>query len=114
MSALYPVCVAHAYDHMPADRAVAVSSRLILLSGLGSVLGPLIGTGLMQRFGIDGVLYLMAAVALLLALIAAGRRLTTASPPRLARPLEIMTPQAAIVARDALAFTPESTRPLRT
>ena len=35
MSTLYPVCVAHAYDLMPADLAVPVSSRLILLSGLG-------------------------------------------------------------------------------
>ncbi len=26
-----PVCVAHAHDHMPADRVVAVSGRLILL-----------------------------------------------------------------------------------
>jgi MFS family permease len=43
MSTLYPVCVAHAHDRMPADRVVAVSGRLILVSGLGSVLGPLIG-----------------------------------------------------------------------
>ena len=41
MSTLYPVCVAHAHDRMPADRVVAVSGRLILVSGLGSVLGPL-------------------------------------------------------------------------
>ena len=47
MSTLYPVCVAHAHDRMPADRVVAVSGRLILVSGLGSVLGPLIGASLM-------------------------------------------------------------------
>jgi hypothetical protein len=40
MSTLYPVCVSHAHDRMPADRVVAVSGRLILLSGLGSVVGP--------------------------------------------------------------------------
>ena len=45
-----------------------VSGRLILLSGLGSVLGPLIGMGLMARFGIDGVFYLMSAAALLVGL----------------------------------------------
>ena len=44
MSTLYPVCVALAHDRMPADRVVAVSGRLILVSGLGSVIGPLIGT----------------------------------------------------------------------
>jgi MFS family permease len=43
MSTLYPVCVAHAHDSMPADRVLAVSGRLILVSGVGSVLGPLIG-----------------------------------------------------------------------
>ncbi len=58
MSTLYPVCVAHANDRMPADRVVAVSGALILLSGLGSVAGPLIGTQLMVGFDINGVLYL--------------------------------------------------------
>jgi hypothetical protein len=33
MSTLYPICVAHAHDRMPADRVVAVSGRLILVSG---------------------------------------------------------------------------------
>jgi MFS family permease len=42
MSRLYPVCVANAHDCMPADRAVAVSRWLILMSGVGSVLGPVI------------------------------------------------------------------------
>jgi MFS family permease len=36
MSTLYPVCVAHAHDRMPADQIVAVSSRLVLVSGFGS------------------------------------------------------------------------------
>ena len=111
MSTLYPVCVAHAYDLMPADRAVPVSSRLILLSGLGSVCGPIIGVSLMERFGIDGVLYLTGAAALLLALIAAGKSLTSATPRALARPLEIVTPQAAIIAQDALTATPQSAEP---
>ena len=111
MSTPYPVCVAHAYDLMPADLAVPVSSRLILLSGLGSVCGPIIGVSLMEHFGIDGVLYLMGAAALLLALIAAGRGLTSATPRPLARPLEILTPQAAIVALDALGATPHSAEP---
>jgi MFS family permease len=107
MATLYPVCVAHAYDLMPADRAVPVSSRLILLSGLGSVCGPIVGISLMGRFGIDGVLYLMGAAATLLALIAAGRSLTSATPRPVPRPLEILAPQAAINAQDALAAAPE-------
>jgi MFS family permease len=111
MSTLYPVCVAHAHDRMPADRVVAVSSQLILVSGLGSVIGPLIGTNLMARFSIDGVFYFMAAAALLLAVLAAGRSLTTASPPHLDRPFEILAPQAAPLAHDPLGASDEPPSP---
>ena len=52
MSVIYPVCVAHANDRMPAERAVSVSGRLILVSGIGSALGPLLGAATMQEFGI--------------------------------------------------------------
>ncbi len=102
MSTLYPVCVAQAHDRMPADKVVVVSGRLILVSGVGSVIGPLIGTGLMARFDIDGVLYFMAAAAIVLALVAAARSLTTAPPAHLERPFEILAPQAAPLAHDPL------------
>ena len=102
MSTLYPVCVTHAHDRMPTDRVVAVSGQLILASGLGSVIGPLIGTSLMARFSIDGVFYLMAAAALLLAFLAAGQSMTTAAPEHRERPFEILAPQAAPLAHDPL------------
>jgi MFS family permease len=104
MSTLYPVCVSHAHDRMRGDRVVAVSGRLILLSGVGSVVGPLIGASLMARFGIDGVFYFMAAAALVLTFVAVGRSLTTSAPQHLERPFEILAPQAAPLAhapRDA-------------
>jgi len=100
MSTLYPVCVANAHDRLPEDRVVAVSSHLILVSGLGSIIGPLIGTNLMARFSIDGLLYFMAAAALLLAVLAATRSLTTAAPQHLVRPFDILAPQAAPLAHD--------------
>jgi MFS family permease len=102
MSTLYPVSVAHANDRMPADRVVAVSGALILLSGLGSVAGPLIGTQLMVAFDINGVLYLMAGAALLLAVLAVGRSLQRAPPAHRARTFEVLTPQAAPLAHDAV------------
>jgi MFS family permease len=102
MSTLYPVCVAHAHDRMPAGRVVAVSGRLILVSGLGSVLGPLIGASLMARFGIDGVFYFMAAAVLLLALVAGFGSLATHSPMHLKPPFKILTPQAGPLAHDPL------------
>jgi MFS family permease len=100
MSTLYPVCVAHAHDSMPADRVVAVSGRLILVSGIGSVLGPLIGASLMAHFEIDGVFYFMAAAALLLAVVAALGGLTTRAPQHRDVPFEILTPQAGPLAHD--------------
>jgi MFS family permease len=100
MAGLYPVCVAHAYDRMPADRAVAVSGRLILVSGLGSVLGPLIGESLMVNFKIDGLFYFMAAAILLLALVA-GFGVFMKRPQRQQEtPFEFLTPQAGPLAHD--------------
>ena len=100
MSTLYPVCVAHAHDRMPADRVVAVSGRLILVSGIGSVLGPLIGASLMAHFEIDGVLYFMAAAALLLAGVAGLRGLMTAPPTQRETPFDILAPQSGPLGHD--------------
>jgi MFS family permease len=100
MSTLYPVCVAHAHDRLPADRVVAVSSRLILASGCGSVIGPLVGMSLLRRFDIDGVYYLMAAAALLLAMLAVGGSLTSAAPLHVERTFKILAPQPTPLAHD--------------
>lgn len=108
MSTLYPVCVAHAHDRMPADRVVAVSGRLVLVSGFGSVLGPLIGASLMARFGIDGVFYLMAAAVLLLALVAGIGSWMTPPPRHLRVPFGILTPGAGPLAHDPRASAPQS------
>jgi MFS family permease len=112
MSTLYPVCVSHAHDQMPADRVVAVSGSLILLSGLGSVVGPLIGMELMRHFDIDGVFYFMAAAALFLAVLAASRSLTTTAPHHLERSFEILAPQAASLAHDPLDASDEPQSPV--
>jgi MFS family permease len=80
MSVIYPVCVAHANDRMPAERAVSVSGRLILLSGIGSAVGPLLGAATMSEFGIRGLFQFMAAVAALFALFALARGLSVRAP----------------------------------
>jgi MFS family permease len=101
ISTIYPVSVAHAHDRMPADSIVAVSGRLILASGLGSVLGPLIGANLIAWYSIDGVFYMMAGAALLLVAIAAARMLIVAPPERQERTFDILAPQAAPLAHEA-------------
>jgi MFS family permease len=106
LSTLLPVSIAHAHDRMCGERIVALSGRLILLFGLGSIAGPLLGTAFVVSFGIDGVLYLIAAVALLFAFFAAARSLILEAAPRLERAVRIVTPPAApLVTRD---HTPEN------
>jgi MFS family permease len=80
MSVIYPVCVAHANDRMPAERAVAVSGRLILISGVGSALGPLLGSAVMSAYGVVGLLHFMAATAGLFAVAALARGVLVAPP----------------------------------
>jgi hypothetical protein len=55
-----------------------------------------------SHYGINGVLYYMAAAALLLGLIAITRRLVSAPLPHQARTFEILTPQATSLAHDSL------------
>jgi len=102
MSTLYPVCVANAHDRMPADRVVAISGWLILVSGVGSVLGPLIGSSLKPHFEIDGVFYFISAAALLLAIVAGLGVLMMPAPKRLEAPFKIIAPQAGPLAHDPL------------
>jgi len=80
MSIIYPVSVAHANDRMPAERAVVVSGRLILISGVGSALGPLLGSSVMSAFGIRGLFYFMAATAGAFGLFALARGLAVRPP----------------------------------
>jgi MFS family permease len=101
ISTIYPVSVAHAHDRMPADSVIAVSGRLILASGLGSVLGPLIGANLVAWYSIDGVFYMMAAAALLLFAVSVSRMLIVAPPERQERTFDILAPQAATLAHEA-------------
>ena len=61
-------------------RAVSVSGRLILVSGIGSALGPLLGAATMEAFGVGGLFGYMAAVAALFALFALARGLSVRAP----------------------------------
>jgi len=91
---------------MTADRVMAVSGRLILVSGFGSVLGPLIGASLMARFEIDGVVYFMGAAVFVLASVAGLGNFMTSSPKHREVPFQILTPQAGPLALDAASNPP--------
>jgi len=59
-----------------------VSGRLILISGIGSAIGPLLGSVAMSALGIRGLFHFMAAVTALFALFALARALSASRPPR--------------------------------
>jgi MFS family permease len=107
MSVIYPVCVAHANDRMPAERTVAVSGRLILISGTGSALGPLLGSAVMSTYGVVGLLYFMATIAALFAIAALARGLVVA-PPSFKRSRPFLLLQAVFAQNPAHA--PEESR----
>jgi MFS family permease len=107
MSVIYPVCVAHANDRMPGERAVAVSGRLILISGTGSALGPILGSAVMSAYGVEGLFAFMAAATGLFALFALTRGLLVGQP-RFKRRRPFLLIQA-VFAHD-LAHAPEDAR----
>lgn len=54
---LYSIAGAYANDWLPADRITAAAGQLILMYGLGAMIGPLIGSVAMSRFGTDGFVW---------------------------------------------------------
>lgn len=100
MSALYPVCVSHAMDHLPAERVVSISGRMILVSGIGSACGPVSASWIMGHLDIDGVLYLMAGAAGVLMAASLFRVLTRAEPNHEERPFAVVAPQSIQMAPD--------------
>lgn len=105
LSTLYPVSAAHAHDRMPADRVVAVSGQLILMSGSGSVVGPLIGTNIMAYFDINGVFYMIAIAAAVLAVLTVWGSRLRAAPLHLRRTFKILPPDATLATHNPLGLS---------
>ncbi len=82
--ALYPLCVAHLLDRLPAESLLAGVSALLLLHGIGAAVGPAAAGVAMGRYGPIALPGFFVVTAGLLALVAGGRRLLRAR--RLLRP----------------------------
>jgi len=67
---LYGVFVALAGDGLDADEAVAASSKILLVNGAGSALGPMLVAGLMEYFATAAYGLFIAVVHLAVALLA--------------------------------------------
>ena len=61
--ALYPLCAAHANDHLSPEQRVAATGGLVLVYSAGAAAGPLAGAGVMTMAGTQGLFLFIAACA---------------------------------------------------
>jgi MFS family permease len=64
---VFGICAAHANDHAAVGKAVATSGGLLLLYGVGSVIGALVGALVMGAFEPSALFWYIAGVYLVLA-----------------------------------------------
>ncbi len=91
MSTVYPVCVAHANDRVEPEKVVSTSGQLILIHGIASFMGPIIGTSIMGVGGMSGVFVFMAIAAALFVALDVWRSISTEAPEQKERPFIILT-----------------------
>lgn len=71
---IYSLCLAVANDDLPAGRLLGTARGLLLLNGIGTAAGPLIGAAAMNIVGPGGLFLYAAALLALLAVLAIARR----------------------------------------
>jgi MFS family permease len=76
---LYPICLAHANDHMAPTELIPAAAGLLVCFGAGAALGPTLTAQVMAAIGEAGLFHASAAIALLLAGFTAYRM--TRRPP---------------------------------
>ncbi|MEM1289212.1 MAG: MFS transporter [Pseudomonadota bacterium] len=103
---MYPISVAHANDHAPAGTAIQVSGGHLLILGLGSISGPLIGGIAMAELGPSGLFYTTACTHVLLILFTVWRITQRAAVEtedkgafQISSPARLATPQTEALAR---------------
>lgn len=72
--AIYSLSVAHANDHIDAEHVLETSRGLLLLSGIGSTIGPLTAGLFMGWFGVQTLMIYFSSLLFLLAGLALMRR----------------------------------------
>lgn len=75
---IYSLCLAAANDDLPPGRLLGTARGLLLLNGIGTAAGPLVGGVVMDRVG-PGGLFVYAAVLLTMLAVLAGLRGRTRS-----------------------------------
>jgi MFS family permease len=73
-STVYSIAVAITNDMMDSSQIIAASSGLLLSYGLGSVLGPLVSSALMERFGPEALFHTLAVALVSMAVFTLYRQ----------------------------------------
>lgn len=78
---LYSVCIAYTNDHLDPSQMTAASGGLVLISGLGASLGPLLVASIMDHFGEQYFFWSMSWILGLIGVFALYRMTRSAAIP---------------------------------
>lgn len=78
---LYSICIAYTNDHLDPSQMIAASGSLVLISGLGAVLGPVLIASIMERYGTQTFFWSMGTVHGLIGVFALFRMAMRAPVP---------------------------------
>ena len=78
---LYSVCIAYTNDHLNPNQMIAASGALVLTSGLGAVVGPILIASFMDNYGKQALFWSFAVLHGLTGLFALYRMTVSAAVP---------------------------------
>jgi MFS family permease len=78
---LYSVCIAYINDHLNPNQMIAASGAMVLTSGLGAVVGPILIASFMDHFGEQAMFWAIAAIHALTGLFALFRMTVSRAVP---------------------------------
>jgi MFS family permease len=102
--AAYTIATAHVFDHAKSEGFVEISAGLLLLFGLGSALGPVPASAVMQWIGPGGLfVFMTAAHVCLIAFVALRMRVRAAPPTEQKESYTLANTAPVVVIGDAVA-----------
>ena len=111
---IYSLCLAVANDDLPAGRLLGTARGLLLLNGIGTAAGPLIGAAAMNIVGPGGLFLYAAALLTLLAVLAIARRQPRRANQAKAAPRSPSTPMITGSLDTMICMEKRGTAPART
>jgi MFS family permease len=92
----YSIVIAHVNDNVSTGEFVSASSGLLIVQGMGAALGPFLAGAAMTALGTVGVVYVIAAAQIMMALWGAYRMTRRAAVPQEQKEEFIPMPQVPI------------------